>query len=279
MFLAQAQGWLTDANLQLLTTLSATESLSMLSSGQVDGASLTLDEVLLARAKNIPLTIILVFDISAGADKVLSRTPISHLSDIKGKRIGVETSALGALMLHKLLEAAELTQDQVTIVNVGINEQVEAWNNADIDCLITFDPISAKIQATGASVIFDSRQIPDTIFDVLAIRSSVIDQHEKTLKSLTSAHFKTLQYFRLNSMDAAYRMAKRMLLTGPEALKTFRGLELPSIDANHRYLSNKQNRLHKAAQTLSAIMVKQGSISQEDSLKNLLTNKYLPKVL
>ncbi|MCK5188995.1 MAG: ABC transporter substrate-binding protein, partial [Methylococcales bacterium] len=88
MFLAQKQGWLVDPNLKLLTTQSATDSIMALSTGQVDGAALTLDEVLLARDKGIPLTIVLVFDISAGADMVLSRAKINSLSELKGKRIG-----------------------------------------------------------------------------------------------------------------------------------------------------------------------------------------------
>lgn len=279
MFLAQKQGWLVDPNLKLLTTQSATDSIMALSTGQVDGAALTLDEVLLARDKGIPLTIVLVFDISAGADMVLSRAKINSLSELKGKRIGTETTALGALMLHKLLEKAQLDYDQITVVNLDINEQFEAWQNEQIDALITYEPVAGKILSTGATLLFDSRQIPDSIFDVLAIRSDVTEKHTNTLESITMSHFKTLDYFRHNSLDAAYRMAKRMQLTGPEVLKTFRGLELPSIHANRRYLSSQQSRLQQAAQTLSAIMLKQKMISQPDSLENLFTDRYLPREL
>lgn len=279
MFLAQNQGWLSEPNLELLSTQSSTESLSALSSGQVDGAALTLDEVLLARANSISLTIVLIFNISAGADMVLARPEIASLSDLKGKRIGVEPSSLGALMLHKLLKIAHLNQDQVITVNLGISEQIQAWQNGKIDVLITFEPVAGKIIATGATLLFDSRQIPDTIFDVLAIRSDVAQKYKETLEALTLAHFKTLDYFRHNSLDAAYRMARRMELTGPEALKTFRGLELPDIHANRRYLSNKQSRLQQAAQILSTIMTKQGMIPQADSFEGLFTDSYLPRVI
>ena len=279
MFLAQKQGWLVDPDLELLTTQSATDSILALSTGQADGAALTLDEVLLARAKGIPLTIILVFDISAGADKVLARSGINSPSELKGKRIGTETTALGALMLHKLLEDAHLNYDQVTIVNLDINEQLQAWQNKQIDVLITYEPVASIILSTGATLLFDSRQIPDTIFDVLAIRSDVAEKYKNTLESITLAHFKTLDYFRYNSLDAAYRMAKRMQLTGPEALKTFRGLELPNIHANRRYLSSQQSRLQLAAQTLSTIMLEQKMISQTSSLERLFTDSYLPREL
>ncbi len=278
MFLAQAQGWLNDSNLELLTTQSATESLAALSTGQVDGAALTLDEVLLARAYGIPLTIVLVFDISAGADMVLARPTISDLTALKGKRIGVETTALGSLMLHKLLEAANLTQNEISVVSLNIDKQLQAWQNDQIDVLVTYEPVAEKIRSTGAKLIFDSRQIPDTIFDVLAIRSERISQHEQTINALILAHFRTLNYFRHNSLDAAYRMARRMKLTGPDALKTFRGLELPSIHANRRYLSDGQSsRLKYAAKTLTEIMFRQKMVAQTDTLERLFTDLYLPR--
>ena len=108
MFLARREGWLPAESLNLLETASATGSLAALAEGRADGAALTLDEVLRARADGIRLTIILVFDISAGADVVLARPNIHTLADLSGKRIGVEKTALGALVLYKLLAAAGL---------------------------------------------------------------------------------------------------------------------------------------------------------------------------
>jgi len=279
MFLAKKQGWLVDTHIDLVDTQSATESLAALSKGQVDGAALTLDEVLLARSKGIALTIVLVFDISVGADMVLARPEVTNLSEVKGKRIGLETSALGSLMLYKLLEASNLQQDQVTIVNLNIDEQLTAWQNNQIDIVISHEPVASKILSEGASLLFNSRQIPDTIFDVLAIRSDVLDQHSPSISSLLSAHFKTLDYFRHNSLDAAFRIARRMNLTGPEALKTFRGLELPSIHANRLYLSKQQSRLKEAAKTLNTIMLEQGILTEAYSLDYLFTDRYLPRDL
>jgi len=210
---------------------------------------------------------------------VLARPEIKSLTDLKNKRIGVETTALGALMLHKLLEAATISSDQVTVINLDINEQIDAWQSNKIDALITYEPVAGKILSTGASRLFDSRQIPGTIFDVLAIRSDVAGQYQHILKPLTLSHFKALKYFQHNPLDAAYRMARRMELTGPEVLKTFRGLELPNFNANHQYLSNDKNRLKIAAETLSKVMLEQKIITQTDSLERLYTDQYLPREL
>ena len=182
-------------------------------------------------------------------------------------------------MLHKLLEAANLTENQITVVDVSVDKQIKAWQDNQIDILITYEPVAGKLLSKEADIIFDSRQIPDTIFDVLAIRSDILGQHANTIESLTSAHFKALAYFRNNSLDAAYRMAKRMGLTGPEALKTFRGLELPGIHANRRYLSGQHDRLTQAAKTLTTIMFEQGVVAQTDTFDKLFSDRYLARDL
>lgn len=66
MFLAKEQGWLDPERVELVSTPFASSSLEALISGQVDAAALTLDEVLSARDRGLPLTVVLVFNVSAG---------------------------------------------------------------------------------------------------------------------------------------------------------------------------------------------------------------------
>ena len=67
LWLAQQQGVLAAGGVRLVELGSASASLHALSAGVVDAATLTLDEVLRARAGGIPLSIVLVLDSSAGA--------------------------------------------------------------------------------------------------------------------------------------------------------------------------------------------------------------------
>lgn len=108
LFLGRQEGWFTAEEVHLIETASATDSLARLAAGEVDGAALTLDEVLRAREQGLPLMMVLVFDVSVGADVVMARPEIRTLADLKGRGIGYESSGTGALMLHKLLAVADL---------------------------------------------------------------------------------------------------------------------------------------------------------------------------
>jgi NitT/TauT family transport system substrate-binding protein len=191
--LARAMGWLDDKLVKLVDTPAATDSLKLLEQGKIDGAGLTLDEVLRARANGIALAVVLVCDISAGADMLLARPAIKTLSDLRGLRIGVENGALGALMLYKALRSAGLTVADVKPVSLTVNQQAQAWEQGEIDAAITYEPAASQIFALGGNRLFDSRQIPDTILDVLAVRSAVLDpNHSKALRHLVASHLRAL---------------------------------------------------------------------------------------
>lgn len=276
MFLAREEGWLPTPDLRLLETATATASLAALADNRADGAALTLDEVLRARADGIALNVVLVFDVSTGADMLLARPEIQSLADLAGKRIGVEQSALGALMLHKILAAAGLSKSAVTLVPMNADGHMDTWRRERLDALITYEPTASRLLAEGARRLYDSREMPDTIFDVLAIKPDAVARQPKALAALVAGHFRALQHLRHNPQDAAHRMATRMAIPAGEVRDAYRGLELPDIHANRHLLADGENHLLKAARELSQVMLAAGLLARTADLTELTLNDFLP---
>lgn len=277
MFMARNEGWLDDARVHLHETQSATESLQALAQGQVDGAALTLDEVLQARASGIPLSAVMIFNMSAGADLLLAHPDIKKLANLKGKRIGVEKSSVGEIMLAEILREAGLTKQDVTIVALPINQHLAAWQNHQLDAVITYEPVATQIMAQGAVRLFDSRQIPNTIVDVLAIRTDKINwQSGNSIRYLIETHFKALNHLQHNPQDASYRMAKRLGLPASKVLSAYKGLLLPDERNNYRLMTGKEPELLGIAQALSKIMREAQMIQKDDDMVALINADYLP---
>lgn len=277
MFLARAEGWLDERQVSLLETASATESMQALAEGRADGAALTLDEVLRVRANGVPLSVVLVFDISAGADVLLARPGIDSPAGLKGRRIGVEQSAVGALMLDQALRAAGLSAREVTQVPLPIDRHEAAWQEGALDALITYEPVAGRLLSSGARNIFDSRRLPDTIADVLAVRASVLDGGSEAVRHLVAAHLRGLAHLASHPQDAAYRMASRLRLPPDRALAAFRGLVLPDNENNRRLLAGTAPALLASARRLSALMASSGLLPAEDDLAGLLRPEFLPE--
>lgn len=279
MFLAAREGWLATEDVRLVETASASASLVALDQGQVDAAALTLDEVLVARSREQDLSIVLVFDISNGADVVLARPDVADIADLAGRRVGVETTAVGALMLHQVLRTGGLERAQLHIVPATVDQHERLWDSGEIDALISFEPIASRLVARGARRLFDSRAMPETIFDVLAVRNDRIGAREGGVEALLAAHFRALAHLRHNPLDAAYRMGERLGLKGPDVLNVLSVLELPDLAMNRRYLGAAASPFRDAVGRLQAVMLEAGLLSRPDHMRGLVTDRFLPRGL
>lgn len=276
--MAKGLNWLDTEGLQLLETASASESMNALRNGRANAAMLTMDEMLRLCSEGMDLKVALIFNISMGADVVLSRPEITRLSQLEGKRIGVENSALGALMLHELLDQAVMTPQDITAVPLTIDNHYQAWLENDLDAIITFEPVASHIvQENGAHRLFDSRKMPDMIFDVLVVKSEIAHKRGKTLRHLINQHFNALHHFRINPMDASHRMSARLDLSPESVLELFRGLVIPDELANYAYLSKQDDRLVDATEHLVNVMTAAGIMVEDCDLRNIFTNNYIPR--
>ncbi|WP_410473798.1 ABC transporter substrate-binding protein [Guyparkeria sp. TX1] len=236
LYLAERFNWLPDAA-RLTRRQSASESLAALQKHEADAAALTLDEVIRARLQGMDLVVVMVFNVSAGADALVVHESIKRLEQLEGKRIGAEGSAVGAMLLDRVLEKAELTREQVTVVDVPADRHLAAWEAGEVDAVVSYEPTVSQLRRAGAVLMADSRDFPDTIFDVLAVRRDCIEHVEHTLLGLVDAHFRALEHLRFNRQDALYRIADVESVTPADARRALGGVLLPDRRANQRYLS------------------------------------------
>jgi len=274
IYLARDFGWLSRDSV-LVEGRSAGDSLKAMREGLLEAGCLTLDEVLLARADGIPLAIVAILDVSAGADVLMARPEMRHLPAIKGKRIGIERSALGELMLTTALDAAGLARADVQVRDVPPDRQLAAWRAGQIDVAVTYEPTASMLERDGAVRLFDSRQAPETIIDVLAVHRDRMRGRRPQLRALLAAHFRGLEHLRVNRQDALHRIASREGVSYEEAKRSLAGVTLPNLAHNRTYMS-RDARIGQTARKLNRLMVEHSLLKAPDRLENLFDQTYLP---
>ncbi len=279
LFMARDLGWLAQENLELVDAPNASSTIDALRAGQVQGAMLTLDEAILLCSEGMDLKIILLFDISIGANMVLLRPELKGVEQLHGKTIGYESTVYGELMLHEFLQYYQLEKNEVKVVHLTLDKHEQAWQNQELDALITVEPVANKIVKTGANVVFGSRQVPDMIFNVLVITQQAINQHQGTLEQMLRIYFRALHHFRTNPMDASHRIAKRLDMKAEEILQLYYGVLMPDALANYAYLSEQDTRLMTATLKLVAFMQGMGVIKDDFRVEAKFTNRFIPREL
>jgi NitT/TauT family transport system substrate-binding protein len=268
LYLAQQLGFHTKAEFKFIEMHSATEVMNAFNLKKVDIAALTLDEVLLLTENNDDLRVFLVLDISNGADKLIAKKTISSLSELKGKRIGVEKTALGAFFTSQILEASNLTSADVTLVATTHNNHYSMMQAGKIDAVVTFEPVATQLQQNGHHSLFDSSQIPGKIVDVLVTRKQVLERHEHELTKLVASHWKTLKFINDNPVEASQKMAPRLKITAKQFQLSYDGLTLPEQQANKELLDKS---LIKTAETLIKVMKHEALIKHTVNSQELIT--------
>lgn len=244
LLLARDLGYFDNAPIQIIEVTDHVSSMRRFINGDVEMSTMTLDGLLENASLQDQIRAFLVMDFSNGADVLLTQPEIENISNLKGKRIGILPSPLGALMLSRSLETANLTRDDVTVVTLDIPQQEAAFQDREVDALTTYGPVLSKLQAEGANVLFDSTQIPGEIVDFLVGREDLVTTHEKQLQVVLEGWFKALDYIQTNTQDAIVRIAEREGLTPEQVSQALEKLHYLSLEENIEVLSkNDQTAL------------------------------------
>lgn len=264
VFLARDMGLLDEQQVRLIEMPSNTDTLRALASGQLEAANLTLDECISARADGLDLRVLAVLDISAGADAVYSRQPLT-LAQLAGKRIAVEDSAVGATVLGALLEAARLRPDQIVKVPTLLPSTGRDFVGGRADVVITAEPWASQIEAAGGHRLFDSTAMPGRIVDVMVAHGQVVRQQPAAVRHLVNAHFQGLNHWRQQPADAARRMAPRLEVPPEQVAGVFRGLDMPDRPHNLELLRDG-GQIDATARLLQQDMLRQGLMRESHPL-------------
>lgn len=275
LILARDKDLLADSNVRLIELPSASESIRAFQNRTVDGALLTVDEVLRLADHGHDPVIILVMDFSNGADAILAQPQIGTLAALKGKTIGVEPNALGAYLLARALDTASLSASDVTLVSMPIAETTAAMTDRQVDAVVTYEPHLTQILDAGATLLFDSTQMPGEITDVLVVHKEVIEKSPKALQRLVDAQFNALEYLEKKSDDAVSLMAKRENITPAELRAALTRLDLPDRQSNQRLLSAKDNTLPDTIRRLVTLMREQEMLNGDLSAREFRDDRFV----
>lgn len=254
LYLARDLGHLNAQTVRLVEYPSASEVLRAYRNQALDGMVISLDEVLALAADDLQPRIVLVIDVSHGADVVLGRAGLRSMADLKGRRVAVETHAVGAYVLSRALTLNRMQPGDVQIVHLESNEHAAAFEQGRVDAAVTFDPFRSRMLRAGATTLFDSSQIPGEIVDLLVVRESVLEKNPGSVNALLAGWFQAIDYLGRDEQDAARRMSVRQQVSGEQFLQTLRGLRFPSRDENLAMLAGPAPQLLVTGQRLMAMM-------------------------
>ncbi len=278
LYLARDLGYYNKADLRLVDYPSNSEIMRAFRNHDLDVATLTTSEALLIAETTPNIRVVLVMDSSNGADVILGQPELSELAAVKYKRVGVEAGALGAFVLTRALEQANLDATAVEIVSLGASEHETAFQKRDVDAIVTYEPNRSKLLATGAIQLFDSSKIPDEILDILVVHQEIVDQRPEVVQAIVRGHFKALRYLAQQPQAAANRVAPREGVSAAQFLDSLKGITLPDLQANRELLGLRDQETQQRVQRVSDFMHQKNLLRSTVSLSRLFSDQFVQDI-
>ena len=164
------------------------ESVNQYTAGGFDGCTMTnMDALTIPATGGVDSTALIVGDYSNGNDGILLKGADS-VSALKGKPINLVELSVSHYLLARALEKAGMSEKDVRVVNTADADLVAAFGTADVNAIVTWNPLLAEAEKQPDShLVFSSAQIPGEILDLLVVNTATLNKYPQLGKALTGA--------------------------------------------------------------------------------------------
>lgn len=271
LYVARDEGYYDNIPLKLMELPSNSESMRAFRNGKVAAAGLTLDETILLAESGVSVCIPLIMDYSNGADALVAKAGITSLAELRGKRIGVENTAVAAHMLTRVLDKAGLSLRDVTVVPLGIEQHSEAFHEDRIDAVVTFDPVRSLLLSEGASQLFSSADIPGEITDVLAVDRAYLSENPEVISTLLEGWNRVVDgMHKKDNQGVVRQIAQYSGLSTDTVNTTLKQIIFPDRKRNRDTLYNSTDAFREMARKMNESMLKGKVIGSQVDVDRLL---------
>lgn len=208
-------------------------SMDAFAAGKIDAVAMTNGDTLVTGASGAPGVMIIINDYSFGNDMVVARPGIASMKELKGKKVGVEVGFVSHLMLLNALQAAGLSEGDVTLVNVPTNETPQVLASGDVDAIVAWQPNSgqALAQVPGSTAISTSKDAPGLIYDVLAVSPASLASRKADWEKVAKVWYRVVDYIYdpKTQPDALSIMSARVGLSAEQYKPLLDGTKILSL--------------------------------------------------
>ena len=233
------KGWFKEADVNVkFEWFDYSASMDAFTAGKIDAVLMTNGDALVTGAGGARSTMILITDYSNGHDMILAKPGIKSVSDLKGKKVAVETGLVEHLLLRNAMKKAGMKAGDIEIVNSKTNEMPQMLASKDIVAVGAWEPIAgqARKAAPGAKAIYTSADEPGLIYDVLAVNPSSVNAHRAEWQKVVKLWDRVVSYIEdpKTQPDAVKIMAARSGVSTAEYLPLLKGTKLLSLEEGRK---------------------------------------------
>jgi NitT/TauT family transport system substrate-binding protein len=194
---------------------------------EVDAIAISnIDAIAQIVRRNIEADVVLITNESSGSQAILlPQNADTSVHSLRGKTFALVQYSTRHYLFDRYLIRNQISFDEVNILDTSENEISDALLNKAVYGVVTQNPNLYQLTHTGvAKVLFDSRQIPNEIFDLIVIRREILYDYPEFAQVLLTLWFSIMERLQGNkkgpTLDSLAKLSNLTALEYEEQLST-----------------------------------------------------------
>lgn len=222
---------------------------------EIDVLDVTLDTAIELNAQIPDTTIIMPLTKSNGSDALIVRNNITSLTDLRGKRIGLERGAVSQFLLTCILQSVGLSLRDVRIVDMKSSEAGAALIAGAIDGAVLWEPWLTKAQELSQTTVLASSVEFPFLYDVLIAKQSTIQRKQQEIEALKNVWLDALTVLEQKPLESIAHASSLLGVSDRELNETLKKIQFfQSFPQNFSQIISK----------IQSILIKDGRVKSSD---------------
>lgn len=236
--------------------------------GSLDATFTSLWDVVQLDAENDKPVVLLVTNISKGADGIVARSGLQTIADLKGKKVGAKLGTVNHLILLEALKHHQLKPQAVTIEDISNEAAAAMMVTGKLDAAVLWEPLLSQTAAkVKGKIIYTTKELNSLVIDTLTSRAAIVQSKKAELTQFIAAWLDVMQAVETKPADVYAAVGQQLNQTGAAFAKDYAGLQKGDIAM--------QQRMFQAQAGLPEMLTQMTQILREDRRANRVPRENL----
>ncbi|MEB3308992.1 MAG: ABC transporter substrate-binding protein [Snowella sp.] len=250
---AQSSGILEKRGLQVdfIEFLNLQDATRAMLRGALDATFTTTWDLLHSGLPDEQPVILMVCDISNGADGIVARSPLKTMPDLKGKRVGVKLGTINELILLEALKQYDIPLQTIKIVDISNQIAANQLKKNLIDAAVLWQPLLTQTaKDIQGSILYTTQDQDSLVVDVLATRKAFFQQKQAVISRFLWAWFDTMAILQKTPAVIFESLAKTLGYSSVDLMQDYAGVKPGTLALNRQFFGQNQRMQKILKETL-----------------------------
>jgi NitT/TauT family transport system substrate-binding protein len=240
-------------DVQLIRFENQQDSTRAMLRGNLDATFVSLWDVMQSDSGSDKPVVVMVTNISHGADGIVAQPAIKSVKDLRGKRVGAKLGTVNHLILLEALNLHRIKPEEVKVEDISNETAVDLMRQGRLDAAVIWQPLLGETaQNIQGNIIYTTKEIDSLVIDTLVSRSTIARRNNAELKQFIMAWFEMMSDVETKPQEVFEKVGKNLGQKSEVFAQDYAGLKKGDIAIQEQMF--KSGRLPEAIAQMAKLL-------------------------